>query len=476
MAAVSNRRIWGWMSFDWATQPFYTLGLTFIFGPYFAAVAAGYFAGTGLDEATADARAQSVWSLGQTLAGLLIAFSAPIIGAYADQTGRRMPWIWLFSAIYVVMAFLLWQTVPDGSTMWLMLLVFSTGFVAAEYLLIFVNAILPSLGNDKEVGRISGSGAALGYWGGVLSLFLMLIFLAESETGKTLVGLEPAFGLDPVAREGTRSVGPFIALWFVIFMIPFFAWVREDKPDPNSPKASLRRAVTEVLETVRGLSKRRSLFAFLGASMFYRDALNALYGFGGVYATLVLNWSITMVGLFGIVGAITAAVATWVGGLCDSRFGPKPVIRVCVFILIVVCTVIVAMTREEVFGIALRQDIPTPTALAPMIGPMLGTADIIFYILGAAIGGTGGALYAASRSMMVRHTNPDKPNEAFGLFALSGKATAFLAPMLIGIFTAALNSARLGVSPLILLFILGLILLRWVNKEGDRAEWSEQSS
>ncbi|WP_420858018.1 MFS transporter [Marivivens marinus] len=476
MASANKKRIWGWMFFDWATQPFYTLGLTFIFGPYFAAVATGYFAGTGLDEATADAQAQSLWSLGQTLAGLLIAFTAPFIGAYADQTGRRMPWIWVFSAIYVVMAALLWQTMPDGSTMWTMLLVFSVGFVAAEYLLIFVNAMLPSLGNDKEVGRISGSGAALGYWGGVLSLFIMLIFLAESETGKTLVGMDPAFGLDAEAREGTRSVGPFIALWFVVFMVPFFAWVREDKPDANAPKASVMKAFDDVVSTVLSLPERKSLFAFLGASMFYRDALNALYGFGGVYATLVLNWSITMVGLFGIVGAITAAVATWVGGLCDSRFGPKPVIRVCVWLLIVVCTVIVSMTREELFGIALRNDIPTPAALAPMIGATLGTADIIFYILGAAIGGTGGALYAASRSMMVRHTNPDKPNEAFGLFALSGKATAFLAPGLIGIFTASLNSARLGVSPLILLFILGLILLRWVNKEGDRAEWSGSQS
>ena len=86
-----KRKIWGWMSFDWATQPFYTLGLTFIFGPYFATVAAEYYLGLGLDETAADARAQSMWSLGQTLAGLFIAFTAPILGAYADSTGRRMP-------------------------------------------------------------------------------------------------------------------------------------------------------------------------------------------------------------------------------------------------------------------------------------------------------------------------------------------------------------------------------------------------
>jgi len=98
--------------------------------------------------------------------------------------------------------------------------------------------------------------------------------------------------------------------------------------------------------------------------------------------------------------------------------------------------------------------------------------DIIFFTCGSVIGGAGGAIYAASRSMMVRHTNPERPTEAFGLFALSGKATAFLAPALIGIFTAITGNVQLGFLPVIFLFLLGLLLLSWVNKDGDRAEWS----
>lgn len=466
--AVPRRRIWGWMAFDWATQPYFTLGLTFIFGPYFAAVASESFMASGLLEEAADARAQSVWSVGQTIAGLIIAFLGPIAGAHADHTGRRMPWIMGFAVLYVIAAALMWQMLPDGSWLWFSLVMFSLGFIAAEFMGIFINAILPSLGTDKEVGRISGSGAALGYWGGVLSLFIMLIFFAEGDTGKTLVGLSPPFGLDAGTREGTRFVGPFTAIWFILFMIPFFAFVKDGAPPQRGP-ATFGVAVAEVLDTLRNIPRRRSLFAFLGASMFYRDALNALYGFGGVYAALVLNWSITMIGLFGIVGAITAAVATWIGGLCDSRFGPKPVILACVWLLILVCTVIVFMTREQVFGIALRNDIPTPGPLAALIGETLGTADIIFYICGAVIGGAGGALFAASRSMMVRHTNPEKPNEAFGLFALSGKATAFLAPMLIGIVSYVTENPRLGIAPLIVLFLIGLLLLLWVKRDGDRA-------
>ncbi|MGR3434594.1 MAG: MFS transporter [Shimia sp.] len=226
-AATARRRIFGWKMFDWATQPFYTLGLTFIFGPYFASVLAETFMGTGLDEATSDARAQSIWSGGQTVAGLLIAFTAPIVGAYADSTGQRMRWIWGASVLFVLGAWALWYMTPDGQAWLFCLVAFCVAFVAGEYALIFTNSILPSLGDDDEVGKISGDGAALGYWGGVLSLVVMLVFFFELEAGRTLLGTPPALGLDGTEREGTRIVGPLIAVWFVVFMIPFFLFVRE---------------------------------------------------------------------------------------------------------------------------------------------------------------------------------------------------------------------------------------------------------
>ena len=455
--AVAKTRIWGWMAFDWASQPFYTLGLTFIFGPYFAVVATEYFLGTGMSDAAADARAQSVWSAGQTIAGLLIAFSAPFLGAFADNSGRKMPWVALFSVIYVVATFMLWGLTPDGSSLIFMLVMFYLGFFAAESALNFVNAILPSLGNDEEVGRISGSGAAFGYWGGVTSLFIMLLLFAESDQGVTLLGNAPLFGLDPELREGTRFVGPFIAIWYAIFIIPFFLFVRDD---PEAEKKSTRLGAVwgELLGTLRSVLHRKSLLSFLLGSMFYRDALNALYAFGGVYAALVLDWQTIQIGVFGIIAAIAAAITTWISGICDQRFGPKHVIRVAVWMLIMVSIVIVGMSREAIFGI--------PFAMGSQL------PDIIFYICGVCIGGAGGAIYASSRSMMVRHTHPDRPAEAFGLFALTGKATAFLAPALITLFTVMTGNNQLGFLPVIFLFLIGLLLLRWVNKDGDRAEWS----
>ncbi|MBB5721088.1 UMF1 family MFS transporter [Loktanella ponticola] len=458
MTISPRKRILGWMSFDWASQPYYTLGLTFIFGPYFAAVAAQYFMGEGLDEVAAGASAQSTWAFGQTIAGLVIAFTAPFLGAFADNTGRKMPWIIGFSALYVIGAWSLWYLTPDSSSLMLFLILFYVGFIAAESALNFVNAYLPSMGTPDDVGRISGTGASVGYWGGLVALIFMLLFLAEdATTGKTLIGLDPLFGLDPSTREGTRAVGPFMAIWFAVFMIPFFLWVRDDPKDAGAvPKMS--KVWGDLKTTLRNVAQRKSTASFLLGSMFYRDALNALYAFGGVYATLVLGWGTIWLGVFGIISVITAAVFTYVGGRFDAKLGPKPVIIFCIIALTIVSSFIVGMSRTQVFGIALAADSMVP--------------DIIFFTCGSVIGGAGGAIYAASRSMMVRHTNPERPTEAFGLFALSGKATAFMAPALIGIFTALTDNVQLGFLPVIFLFLLGLLLLSWVNKDGDRAEWS----
>ncbi len=448
----AKKRIWGWFFFDWASQPYNTLILTFIFGPYFASIVTRYFVGLGMDETAADAQTQSIWSLGLTISGLIIAFSAPVLGAMADAAGRRMPWIRFFSLLYVLGAAALWFAWPDASNFWWMLIAFGIGFIGMEFATIFTNSLLPDLGTREEVGQISGSGFAFGYWGGVLALLLMLLLFAENESGTTLIGIKPLLGLDPEMREGTRFVGPFSAMWYILFMIPFFLWVKEPRRHARG-RVSLGAAFSELWQTIRSLRHRTSLSAFLGSSLLYRDALNGLYGFGGVYATLVLNWSITQVGVFGIVGAISAAIFAWVGGRMDRRFGPKPVIVFCIIVLALVCTVIVGMSRETIFGIALPEGSNLP--------------DIIFYICGAILGAAGGAIQASSRSMMVRHCDPEHSAEAFGLYALSGKATAFLAPMLIGLATYATGSPRLGVSPLIGLFVLGLVLLAWVNPLGE---------
>lgn len=147
--------------------------------------------------------------------------------------------------------------------------------------------------------------------------------------------------------------------------------------------------------------------------------------------------------------------ASWFGGRLDRALGPKPVIAGAVIVLIAVCIVIVGLSRDNLYGIAFDE--------------ASNTADVIFYICGALIGAAGGPLQAASRTMLVRHTTPDRATEAFGIFALSGKVASFISPLLIAIVTDISQSARIGISPIIFLFMVGLIFLIWVRPKGEMA-------
>ena len=460
--AVLRKRIWGWFFFDWASQPYHTLLVTFVFGPYFAAVATQHFMGTGLPEQAADARAQSLWSLGLTVSGLVVGLGAPVLGAFADAAGRRISWIILFSGLCVLGAGSLWWVMPDGSNLAFGIIAFGIGFIGAEFALIFTNAQLPSLGPARDIGKISGSGYAFGYLGGLISLAIMLTLFVEDESGTTFFGLAPAFGLDAETREGTRSVGPFAAIWFAVFMIPYFLWVREEQA--LRKRTPVVETLRHLLNTLRTLPRRPSLAWFLGGSMLYRDGLNGLYAFGGTYAVLVLNWEITRVGLFGIIGLISAAAMSWIGGRLDRRFGPKPVITFSIAALVAVCFTIMSVRLDSIFGLPVTTFCGSPDAICQEL------PHVIFMACGALVGGLGGILQAASRTLMVRHTDLDAATEAFGLYGLAGRATSFLAPLLIGIVTAMSGSVALGMTPIIALFASGAVLLRWTNPNGDRAE------
>ena len=450
-----RRRIWGWYFFDWASQPYSTLLLTFTFGPYFSEVASARFLASGMDQTAANAAAQTYWTSGQTVAGLLIACLAPILGALADGSGRRMPWIWVFSALYVVGSWALWYLTPLQPDLFMAMVWFGLGLIGMEFATIFTNSLMPDLTGDADMGKISGSGSAFGYLGGIIALILMLLFFNEnSQTGKTLIGISPVFGLDPALREGTRAVGPFTAIWYVLFMIPFYLWVKE--PRSHKAKVPFGQSLRHLWALILSLRQRQSLGAHLLSSMLYRDALNALYGIGGIYASGVLGWSITQIGIFGIIAAISAALFTWAGGKMDSARGPKPVIVVSMWVLIVVCLVIAGMSRTSFFGLPLAQGSSLP--------------DIVFYLCGCMIGAAGGTLQAASRTMMVFHTTPDRATEAFGLYALSGKATTYLGTFGIALGTAISGSPRLGIAvPLIILFIAGMFVLNWVKPLGERS-------
>ena len=448
---ATRRGIWGWMLFDWAQQPFHTLIITFVFAPYFAASVAP-------DAATG----QSLWGYATGIGGLAIALSSPVLGAIADATGPRKPWILVFSLIGIVACFMLWYATPGMENLTWMLLVIALAVFGMEFAAVFNNAMMADLVPRSQLGRLSGSAWALGYLGGLVSLVIVLgLFSASPESGRTLIGLTPIFGLDPATHQGDRAAGPFTAIWYALFVIPMFLFT-PDVVRRVSQAGAVRQGLSRLGRTLRGLPSERSYFSFLISSMFYRDALNALYAFGGIYAAGVLGWSIIQIGIFGILANITGAIGAWLGGRADQRFGPKAVVAATTTLLAFCCILVISTTKSEVLFVSIAA--PGETSSLP---------DIVFYVAGALIGAAGGSLQAASRTLLVDQVDRDRVTEAFGLYALSGKATTFLGPFSIAIVTAyfaseafgltAQDAQRLGVTPVVALFLIGLILLPWVK-------------
>lgn len=459
-----KKGIWGWMLFDWAAQPFHTLIITFVFAPYFASAvvtnqsAEAFLNLVGLgfmfDPATADAGAggQIIWGLSVGVGGVLIAFSAPIFGAIADATGPRKPWIGVFGLVGAIGSWSLWYAIPGLEDLGFIVLSIIITLIGFEFAAVFNNAMMPDLVPRSELGKLSGSAWGLGYVGGLLTLIIILgFFVSNPKTGMTILGMAPLFGFDTALREGDRFAGPLTAVWFAIFLIPMFLFTPDMRRNV-AVKGAVKKGLSELFTTLRNLPKQESYFNFLLSSMFYRDALNGIYTFGGIYAAKVLNWSIVDIGIFGIIANIAGAFGAGIGGRIDQKWGSRLVVFWSIAILTLACITIVSTSRTQIMFVEIVQG--GETSMLP---------DIIFYICGAVIGAAGGALQASSRPLLVDQVPREKVTEAFGLFALSGKATAFIAPFAVAWVTAISGSSRLGITPIIILLIISIFLLTRVQ-------------
>ncbi len=267
-----------WIFFDWAAQPYFTLITTFVFAPYFASFVA-----------PDAASGQALWGFATAAAGLAIALLSPVLGAIADASGRRKPWIAGFGALLVIGSSAMWIGKPGNPDLIpMLLLAYAIASVGVEFATVFNNAMMPTLVPPERIGRLSGTGWATGYVGGILSLVLVLGFLAaNAETGKTLFGFTPLFGLDAAAREGDRFSGPLTALWFVIFVTPMFL-LTPDSPRTGIPlKEAAAGGFSRLKATIAELPSLPGLGRFLLANMIYTDGLVSLFAFGGIYACLL---------------------------------------------------------------------------------------------------------------------------------------------------------------------------------------------
>ncbi|MEM7465154.1 MAG: MFS transporter, partial [Pseudomonadota bacterium] len=208
---------------------------------------------------------------------------------------------------------------------------------------------------------------------------------------------------------------------------------------------AVRRSLHELATTLKSLPHEKSLFSFLGASMLYRDALNGLFTFGGIYASGVLGWTSIQLGVFGIIASIAGIFGCVLGGWSDNKIGTKKVVVISIIILMIACTILISTGPDEVFFTSLAAGSSLP--------------DMVFYAGGCLIGAAGGALQAASRPLLVDQAKPGKMGEAFGLYALSGRATAFIAPLSIAFVTGLFDNQRIGITPVLMLFAIGMLLL-----------------
>ncbi|MBA5778615.1 MFS transporter [Stappia sp. F7233] len=444
--AADRKAIYGWLFFDWATQPVHTLVTTFVFGPYFASAVASN-----------PAEGQALWGYATAAAGLMIAILAPVLGAIADRTGARKPWIAAFSLPLVVGCLMLWWTAPGSSHAVVVALI---GFVIAtlgvEFATVFNNAMMPDLVPRERLGRLSGSGWALGYAGGLLSLVVALGLMAsDPHTGRTLLGLEPIFGLDPATRAGDRASGPFSALWYAVFVLPLFLFT-PDVPRRAPLAGSVRAGLASLKATFASARARRPMLLFLIANMVYKDGLVALFAFGGIYAAGVLGWSSIEIGIFGIFLTITGTLGAVLGGRFDDVFGPKAVISAALLILIFCGIGLVSVDRDTILFVI---DTAPKTGTALFSSP----PEIAFLALGGLLGAAAGPLQAASRTLLVHLAPRGEVTQYFGLFALSGKITSFLAPLGVGLVTAATASQAAGISVILAFFTAGLVLLARVE-------------
>jgi UMF1 family MFS transporter len=402
---ASRLGLFSWAMYDWANSAFTTIIITFVFATYFAKGVVG-------DETLGT----SYWGYATSLSGLTIAILAPIFGAVADIGGRRKPWIAAFTALCVAATAGLVFIAPDPAYILPALILVAIANIGFEMGVAFNNAMLPDIAPEGRIGRLSGWAWGLGYAGGLSCLVIILVF----------------FDLDSV--DQIRATSVLVAVWFAVFSIPLFLWT----PDQPAVSTSFGRAVADGLamlwRTLKGVREHGNIARFLLAHMIYGDGLVTLFAMGGVFAQSAFGMTTGQVLQFAVAINVTAGIGAAIFGWIDDKIGPKPTIQMSLVGLAAIgCAIL------------LVQDIAT------------------FLVLGAALGIFVGPAQAASRSLLARIVPEGKETEMFGLYALSGKATAFLGPLLFGLATAAFDNARAGMATILVFFLVGATLLFTVS-------------
>ncbi len=390
---------------------------------------AAFFAkGIALDENAGT----NLWSTGITISALIVAVLSPFVGAMADKGGYRKKYLGIATAVSVVATIVLFF--PQKGDVYFALTVFIIANVAFEMANVFYNAFLPDIAPAHKIGRVSGYGWALGYIGGLLCLVVGLVLFVQPDP--------PLFGLNADTDAQYRATNLLVAVWFTLFSLPLFLFVKDKKVDNPPPTRQLiKEAKQDLIRVFADVKQYRQVFRLLVARLVYNDGLVTIFGFGGIYATVVFGFTLDEVIVFGIALNLAAGFGAWAMGHLDDKMGGKITILISLVGLSV--ATIVAVLAQSVFW---------------------------FWVSGIGVGLLAGPNQAASRSLLGRFTPKKHENEFFGFFAFSGKFTAFLGPFLLGKLTIMFGNMRAGIAVVLVLFIVGAILLLRVDeKEGIAA-------
>lgn len=415
---VDRKAIWGWSIYDFANSSFTTIVVTFIYAAYFVqGIAADETSGTG------------TWSIGVTITALVIALASPFIGAVADRGGYRKRFLFIATVCTILGSVILFFPTQGQVTFAICAFIFAN--VSFEMANVFYNAYLPDIAPQNKIGRISGYGWALGYIGGLICLVIALFALVQTDN--------PLFGFSTDGGENIRATTLLVAVWFTIFAVPLFLWVKEPKLEFRESYATLfADAAKRIGGTFEEIKTYRQIFRLLVARLIYNDGLVTIFAFGGIYAASEFGFTFTEVIYFGIALNLSAGFGAFIFGFIDDRVGGKKTIMVS----------LIGLTFASLIAV-------------------VTTSTTMFWVSGILVGLLVGPNQSASRSLMGRFVPDDKETEFYGFFAFSGKATAFLGPFFLGRLTEWFDSQRAGVAIVLVFFVIGAILLTRVNeKEG----------
>ena len=436
-----------WVLFEFGRNPYVLVITVYIYATYFTRDIVGD-----------PVRGQALWASIQGYAGIAVALLAPFLGAVADAGGRRKPWVAGFALLLIIGTTTLWFGEPGGQGLGL----FGIGIaIAASHLaydgsLVFHGAMLPTIVPPRRVGTWSGLGYALGNGAGIILLIVILVFF--------YLPAEPLFGLDKTTHEHERIAGPLTASWFLVFSLPFFLFT-PDRASTHLPiGTAIRQGISSVVHTFKSLRHYRNVATFLASRMIYNDGQNVMLSFGGIYAVGVFGWTEVESATYGIVLSFFAMLGGFLGGWLSDRIGTKRALQLSIGGMIIAALMSLGFAPDRLFFV-----IPYVPGTVAADLPLFRTAPELFYIGDIMLVALClVATYANSRAMLARIAPQSHMTEFFGLYALSGEATAFAAPIAVAIVTSRSGSQQWGMAAIVVFLMLGFIGLSFVREE--RAE------